>query len=431
MSATNGKNTGLKVFDDYQGVVLNCGPSLSNVRGGCRVMERIAMSLEIPANRHLTLIFKPIYACNLACVYCYNEGWRDTRDDRMSLDEARRAFSWVSDFCLMRGTKSIKVIWHGGEPLLMGGSFFRDTIEYYQDLFARAGIDVKNVIQTNITLVNDEYVKIFRNYFNSSIGFSFDYKSECRCFPNGKDASDLILEKAQWTKAQGIRAGAIMVCCKQNVGKIDELFSFMAGKDIPFKFSRPFLPFKPSSQASECIQTVTDAEYVKCVCDLIDIALRQKSPRLAQLCTTAQDYISAFLLDKISSCTQRGTCSMSHLSIGPHGDIYPCGRFTDNKFRIGNYLKDTPGDVMPNLIDLCRKHECRDERCQSCKFIKLCKGGCTFLRATGCHDAECWVNQHIWEYVASKMSKLGLTRGSLSGCIKEDVSEMVHKAMSR
>ena len=386
---------------------------------------------DCPACEHLTLIFKPIYACNLACAYCYNEGWRDTRNDRMTMDEAKRAFSWVADFCRMRGTKSVKVIWHGGEPLLMGAPFLRESIDFYQNLFAQAGISVKNVIQTNATLIDEDYIKIFREYFNSSIGFSFDYQSGCRCFPDGRDASDIILEKALWTRAQGVRAGAIMVCNKKNVGKIDELYSFMAEKDIPFKFSRPFLPYSPSDRASSCIQNVTDTEYVECVCQLIDIALQQKSPRLARLCTTAQDYISAFLLDKISACAQKGTCSMSHLSIGPHGDIYPCGRFSNNVFRIGNYLSDSPKDVMPNLLELCYKYEGRDENCQKCQFVKLCKGGCTFLRVTGCHEAECSVNRRIWEHISVKMALLGLARGSLAGCIKEDVAEMVHRAMSR
>ena len=380
---------------------------------------------------HLTLIFKPIYACNLACTYCYNEVWRDTDHDRMSLEEAKRAFYWVRDFCCLRGIRSIKIIWHGGEPLLMGHRFFRQIIDFYNSLFIDAGIAVKNVIQTNATLIDQEYISIFRDYFNSSIGFSFDYQSGCRCFPDGRDASELILRKALWTKENGVGAGAIMVCSKRNVGKIEELFAFMAKNDISFKFSRPFLPYCPSERASSCIQNVTDEEYVECVCQLVDIALRQKTPRLARLCTTAQDYISAFLLDKISACAQKGTCSMSHLSIGPHGDIYPCGRFSNNIFRVGNYWSDTPKDVMQNLGELCRNYEGRDAKCQTCQFIKLCKGGCTFLRVTGCHEAECWVNSHIWEYISSQMAKLGLTRGSLAGCIKEDVAEIVHKSLLR
>ena len=389
------------------------------------------MLCDISENEYLTLIFKPTYACNLACPYCYDEGWRDSRGDRISVDEAKQAFKWVFDFCSLRGAKGIKVIWHGGEPLLMGAMFLHEIIGFYQELFNRAGIVVKNVIQTNATLLNDEYIGIFHEYFNSSIGFSFDYKSGCRCFPDGTDASDIILKKVLLAKSKGIDAGAIMVCNKQNVGKMDELFSFMAERNIPFKFSRPFLPYSPSSRASRCILDVTDAEYVACVCQLIDIVLCQKTPRLARLCATAQDYISAFLLDKIAACSQLGTCSMSHLSVGPHGDVYPCGRFTDKAFQIGNYLTDSQEKVFQNLLELSRKFEGSDVKCHECKFARLCKGGCTLLRVVGGHERECWVNQSIWEYISSKMAVLGLTRGSLAGCIKEDVSEMVHGAMKK
>lgn len=389
------------------------------------------MLTDIPENEHLTLIFKPTYACNLACPYCYNEGWRESEKMRMSVKEAKQAFKWVCDFCQMRSGRAVKVIWHGGEPLLMGASFFREIINYYQDLFAKAGIAIKNVIQTNATLIDEQYIAIFHEYFNSSIGFSYDYESGCRRFSGGEDASCMILDKVLFAKAKGIDAGAIMVCNKRNVGKMDELFSFMAEKDIPFKFSRPFLPYNPSAQATTCVQSVTDAEYLDCICRLVDIALSQKSQRLARLCATVQDYISAFLFDRISACAQKGTCSLSHLCIGPHGDIYPCGRFTDKAFQMGNYLTDSCEQVVKNLVDLSRKYEGRDNRCQECKFNRLCKGGCTMLRAIGRHDGECWVNQSIWEYIALKMAELGLARGALSGCVKEDISEMVHSAMKR
>lgn len=395
------------------------------------MIERTDMLKDIPANEHLTLIFKPTYACNLACPYCYNERWRDLGETRISVDEAKRAFAWLCDFCRMKGSKSIKVIWHGGEPLLMGPAFFREIIDFYQNLFGKNGIAVKNVIQTNATLLNEEYIGIFRDYFNSSIGFSFDYQSGCRRFPDGRDATDIILENTLMAKSKGIDVGAIMVCNKRNVGKMDELFSFMAKMDIPFKFSRPFLPPDPSNRASACVQAVSDAEYIECVCRLIDIALQQKTPRLARLCATAQDYISAFLLNRISACAQMGTCTMSHLSIGPHGDIYPCSRFTDNAFQMGNYLTDSCEEVMTKLIEHSRKYEGRDEKCQKCKFARLCKGGCTLLRVVGDHDGECWVNQSIWEYISSKMSEIGLAQGSLVGCIKEDVSDVVHNALER
>ena len=377
---------------------------------------------------HLTLIFKPTYACNLACSYCYNEGWRDTRGESMSISEAKCAISWVIDYCRKRGVKSIRVIWHGGEPLLMGASFIQETIDFYLSAFKTAGISVKNLIQTNATLINEEFVNIFRKYFNSSIGFSFDYQSGCRCFPNGKDASDIILCKAEWAKSQGIKIGAIMVCGKQNIGKMEEIFSFMAERDISFKFSRPFLPYKPSQRASSCIQEISDSEYLSCVCDLVDIALRQKSSRLASLCSTVGGYITSYLVGKMSVCSQNGQCIMSHLSIGPHGDIYPCGRFSDNSFRLGNYLTDSPEVVIKKSEMMHKEHGQFDYNCQNCKYLKLCNGGCTYLRMTGCHRDECWVNWRIWEHISKRMAILGLKCGSLAGCVKEDVSEIVHKA---
>lgn len=87
----------------------------------------------------------------------------------MSADEARRAFLWLCEFCRIREIRSVTVIWHGGEPLLMGASFFHEVINFYRNLFDKAGITVKNVIQTNATLLDEDYIEIFRAYFNSSL----------------------------------------------------------------------------------------------------------------------------------------------------------------------------------------------------------------------------------------------------------------------
>ena len=79
--------------DGYQTVLKANGLSQVNAEGECRITERMNMTYDIPENGHLTLIFKPTYTCNLACPYCYNEGWRDSAKFQMSKEEATNTSS--------------------------------------------------------------------------------------------------------------------------------------------------------------------------------------------------------------------------------------------------------------------------------------------------------------------------------------------------
>ena len=66
----------------------------------------------------------------------------------------------------------VTLAWQGGEPMLMGLDFFRRSIEY-QEKYRRPGMTILNTIQTNGTLINDEWAAFFREH-NFLVGISID-----------------------------------------------------------------------------------------------------------------------------------------------------------------------------------------------------------------------------------------------------------------
>ena len=105
-------------------------------------------------SKALTVIFKPTSECNFRCKYCYHA---DTEfipgiisDD--NLEKLIKLAQVEYD--------RIEYIWHGGEPLMCGLGFFKKVISL-QKKFCKSNQKILNSIQTNGSLLTDNFIKFF------------------------------------------------------------------------------------------------------------------------------------------------------------------------------------------------------------------------------------------------------------------------------
>src|SRR5581483_7095282 len=100
---------------------------------------------------------KPIGAlCNLDCDYCYylsKEELLAQKTRRMGDGVLER---FVSQYIATQDGPEIQFTWHGGEPTLLGLDFFRRVVAL-QDEYRPAGKTIVNDIQTNGTLLDDDW----------------------------------------------------------------------------------------------------------------------------------------------------------------------------------------------------------------------------------------------------------------------------------
>ena len=99
--------------------------------------------------------------CNLDCRYCFylekedmyrQEGRHDQPSWRMPDDLLE---SYIRQYIEQQTVPEISFAWQGGEPTLLGVSFFRKVIEY-QKRYA-GGKRILNALQTNGTRLDDEW----------------------------------------------------------------------------------------------------------------------------------------------------------------------------------------------------------------------------------------------------------------------------------
>ena len=115
--------------------------------------------IAAPPAFHITL--KPRGAiCNLDCSYCYflsKEALYPGSKFRM--DEGLLE-EYTKQYIAAQRVPEVTFAWQGGEPTLMGLEFFQKSVEFQQK-HKRPGMRVENALQTNGTLLNDDWCAFF------------------------------------------------------------------------------------------------------------------------------------------------------------------------------------------------------------------------------------------------------------------------------
>ena len=129
-----------------------------------------------PFAKPVYIMLKPIGSvCNLACEYCYylekSKFYPDVKNHIMT-DQILEKF--IKEYMECQTMQEVLFTWHGGETLMRPISFYKKALEL-QRKYA-GGRQIDNCIQTNGTLLNDEWCQFFKeNNFGwegSPLGFS-------------------------------------------------------------------------------------------------------------------------------------------------------------------------------------------------------------------------------------------------------------------
>ena len=129
---------------------------------------------------NLILILKTVERCNLNCKYCYFFNGGDESYKKHPPFISKSTIGDLIQF-LKQGVedlllKHILVVFHGGEPLLQPIKQFEEIcLMLLKELSPVVQLSFK--VQTNATLISDEWIDIFSKY-NVSVGISIDGPKE-------------------------------------------------------------------------------------------------------------------------------------------------------------------------------------------------------------------------------------------------------------
>jgi uncharacterized protein len=331
-----------------------------------------------PRADKFTVIVKPTHSCNLRCIYCYVPS--NAENGRMSKATLRNLMDQTVD---VAARKKITFIWHGGEPLLLGLKFYRVVSAISQELRKR-GHDIKNVIQTNGTLLTDEFIDFIIKEDDFRLGLSLDGPAHVndlsRPKSNGVGSFAGIMKavaRIQEREADGVNrvgGGAICVIGRQNISRLEEIYAFFKCHGISMKITPLFVSGRATDDLS-----VTPTEYSDAMCRLFDTWINDGDASSIRV-DPFETAIASLVTGVPDSCATSVACTKSFISVGPRGDIYPCGRFDGvRSFHLGNV--NDPGGLRSALVS--KIHAKLDSRpvhlhadCVKCHFLSTCNAGC-------------------------------------------------------
>ncbi|MGQ0839367.1 cyclophane-forming radical SAM peptide maturase AmcB [Actinokineospora sp.] len=171
-----------------------------------------------------TIITQPTSFCPLDCTYCY----LPRRHLNLEMATAT-AEAIVSGIPAHWGTETpLEVVWHGGEPLVVGRAKFGELLTPFQHLLAEGRIVHR--IQTGATLITDEWCEFFGKH-QIDVGVSIDGPAHVnvnRINRGGHPMFDRIVAGIETLKRNGIGFTTLAVVTDEATSSAAETLSFFS-----------------------------------------------------------------------------------------------------------------------------------------------------------------------------------------------------------
>lgn len=326
-----------------------------------------------------TIIIKPTYSCNLRCKYCYLSNDTKQHSRLFDLEFAKYIIDQIKQMLQEKKHKNLTIIWHGGEPMLWGIERYRAIFSYMKEELA--DYKIQNSMQTNLSLINDEWIDLFLQY-NVHVGFSLDGMADIhdqqRVGIHGEPTFECILANYHKCKERGMRIGCIVVGSKKHIGRIIELYQFMCNEGMGFKFNPLFQAGEAQNNRDE--YGITPDEYAQMAIELFDLWYNDKHGTITE--SNFLEIASNIATGKPSGCEFSKNCQGNFIAIAPSGDVLPCGRFCNDDllhYAYGNLHDESLIDILPRIerSEIYKRAEyIAGSECSKCKWYHICHGGC-------------------------------------------------------
>ena len=345
-----------------------------------------------PFAKPLYVMLKPAGAhCNLACKYCYylekNKLYPTAQRHLMS-DEMLEQFT--REYIEAQTMNQVLFTWHGGEPLLRSIDFYRKALSLQQKYAGGRRID--NVIQTNGTLLTDEWCEFFaQNHW--LVGISIDGPQpdhdHYRLTAAGKPSWKKVMQGIKLLKKHGVEWNAMAVVNAYNVNHPLEFYRFFKENGCQF------LQFTP---IVERLTRHEDGRTLASLADKDEIPLSEASVTPEQwgyfLSAIFDEWVRkdvGKIFVEIFDCTlanwmgiSPGICAYSkecgHAGVMEHnGDVYSCDHFVFPEYKLGNIRDHSLIDMLygEQQQEFSRlKHSSLPRQCKECDMEFACHGEC-------------------------------------------------------
>jgi len=371
--------------------------------------------LPVSAPRAFHMMAKPSGAtCNLDCDYCFflskemlYPGSRFRMAEDLQETYLRQLFEAHS------AAPEVIVAWQGGEPTLMGLDFFRRSMEIIER-YRRPGQQVLNTLQTNGTLLTDEWGAFLAEH-GFLVGISIDGPRDIhdayRVDKGGKPTFDRVMRGLEVLRRNKVDYNILTTIHAANQHRGREVYRFLRD-ECGAQFMQ-FIPIveraTPETLAAANIgwgergkvrplyvldgnlvtnRTVAPDGYGRFLVDVFEDWVRRDIGTVyVQMFDTA---LANWVGEPGAMCVHAETCG-DQLALEHNGDVYSCDHFVEPRFKLGNIRELPMLDMVASPQQRRFGQDKRDtlpQYCLDCDVRFACNGGCPKDRFAMTPDGE-------------------------------------------
>jgi uncharacterized protein len=339
---------------------------------------------------------KPVgSACNLSCSYCYYLGKKALYpdSDNLLMDD-KILEKYIEQHIQATTGNIINFSWHGGEPLLAGIEFYMKVLRL-QSSHKPAGKTIINGIQTNGTLINEEWCRLIVKE-NFLIGISIDGPSELHnIYRRNKDDSATfkqVISGFRLLKNHGVIPEILCVVNAENVKHPHIIYSFFKQIGARYMTFLPLVEPEPGSSTGVSRNSVPAEDFGYFLSSIFDEWVEKdigeiKVQIFEEAARTAFNQEHTLCIFKLNC---GGVPVVEHT-----GDFYSCDHYVDRDHLLGNISNYSLSCFLESEQQKrfgMNKSVTLPEYCINCEVRSMCNGECPKNRFIETPDGEGGLN---------------------------------------
>jgi len=347
-------------------------------------------------SREFQIFAKPVgSSCNLNCSYCYylskKNLYPETGHFLMTDDILEK---YIIQHIEASTENIISFSWHGGEPLLAGMDFYRKVVKL-QSEHCPAGRTIINGIQTNGTLLNEEWSR-FLAANNFGVGLSIDgtevLHNICRRTNSDGPTWQKVIEGFGFLKKYGILPEILCVVNSENVKHplpVYNFFKHMGARNLTFL---PLVEFVQRESVLVSADSVPAEAFGLFLSEIFDQWVESDIGEI-KIQIFEEAARSAFNQEH-TLCIFKTNCGGVPV-VEHNGDFYSCDHYVDREHFLGNLNEHS----LAYFLDCNRQKEfgmykslTLPQYCINCDIRIMCNGECPKNRFVVSPDGEQGLN---------------------------------------
>lgn len=367
------------------------------------------------------MMIKPVGpSCNLRCAYCYYLPKMRMFEKGASKMSEEVLEEFTRQYILSQDGRPVTFNWQGGEPTLAGLDFYRRALEL-QEKYRRPGMLIENTLQTNGTLLDDEWCR-FLHANRFLVGLSVDgppvvhdiYRRDAEGGPTCERA----VRAAKALREHRVRFNTLTVINRENARRPLQVYRFLRniigarymqfipcvepkgfesappqGRDDRIVPSIGGLSNRPGAPGSPVTEWSVDPDdYGHFMTGLFDEWAGKDVGRVFVI--NFEVALASWLGLPPASCVSAERCGNA-LALERDGSVYSCDHYVYPEHRLGTVLENELAEMVSSDQQTRfgrEKSEGLPARCRECEALFACRGECPRNRFLRDHDGGTGLN---------------------------------------